>query len=103
MILFCIATVIFFVGSLWFRALWHETCRRLAKTLADNIKLRTALLRIASGDDKEKDPYGYIPRDEFRKIAEDALKENKTGLLPHINAADMPPMPKVKLPKSDNN
>ena len=36
-------------------------------------KLEKALNKIAVGDD-ESDPYGYIPRDEFRDIAKQALK-----------------------------
>ena len=35
--------------------------------------LEKALNKIAVGDD-ESDPYGYIPRDEFRDIAKQALK-----------------------------
>ena len=42
--------------------------------------LEKALNKIAVGDD-ESDPYGYIPRDEFRNIAKQALKgkRHRTG------------------------
>ncbi|HUV72027.1 MAG TPA: hypothetical protein VMW25_03390 [Clostridia bacterium] len=51
-------------------------CKNIAfykKLQARVEKLEKALNKIAVGDD-ESDPYGYIPRDEFRDIAKQALK-----------------------------
>jgi len=52
----------------------HLYCEDCYKKLQARVeKLEKALNKIAVGDD-ESDPYGYIPRDEFRDIAKQALK-----------------------------
>ena len=109
-IIFIICIAVILISSVWLWALWHETRRRWIKALGENVKLKKALLRISAEANlggewvvpiqsvqKTLDYAGRAVR--IRKMAEDALGENKIGLLPHISPDDMPPMPKVKPPK----